>query len=99
MARSQVATPSHLVGNETYSRLVKQGFRRSGMFTYRPYCDGCQACIALRVITQSFNPTAVSAEHSSNMQGFRHGLLRQDLTRSTTNCICDTKMAATQAAA
>jgi hypothetical protein len=48
---------------------------------------------------RAFNPTAVSAEHSSNMQGFRHGLLRQDLTRSTTNCICDTKMAATQAAA
>ncbi len=41
--------PKALVDN-----LLKGGFRRSQNIAYMPYCEGCQACVSVRVLVDEF---------------------------------------------
>src|SRR5690242_10749591 len=43
--------PAALVDN-----LLKGGFRRSQNIAYMPYCEGCQACVSVRVLVAEFEP-------------------------------------------
>lgn len=50
---------THLLGDEPVSlnnALTQAGFRRSQNIAYRPACDGCQACISVRVVADEFQP-------------------------------------------
>jgi leucyl-tRNA---protein transferase len=57
LAQSLIAAPHQLVNTTVYSGLIQQGFRRSGKFAYRPHCEDCKACIAVRLKLDAFKPT------------------------------------------
>ncbi len=51
---------THLVGEragELNNILTHGGFRRSQSIAYRPACDGCRACVSVRVVVDDFRPT------------------------------------------
>lgn len=75
-ARSQVASPSYAIDTTTYSHLIRLGFRRSGLFTYRPCCDSCQACVPMRVLTQAFQPNRSQKRTQTKHQTLTTKLLR-----------------------
>ena len=39
-----------------YPTALSWGFRRSGDLVYRPHCEGCQACVAVRIPVATFAP-------------------------------------------
>lgn len=53
--------------------LTHSGFRRSQMIAYRPACDGCAACVSVRV---------VAAEFTANRTMRRMERLNSDLVRT-----------------
>lgn len=51
---------THLVGQDARSlntQLSRGGFRRSQNIAYRPACDGCSACVSVRVPVNDFGLT------------------------------------------
>jgi leucyl-tRNA---protein transferase len=46
--------PTITPDKDTYTKLLENGFRRSGNNVYRPHCESCQKCIATRVDSNHF---------------------------------------------
>lgn len=54
LAQSLIASPQHLLNGQVYSQLIQQGFRRSGLYVYRPHCERCNACTPVRIVLNDF---------------------------------------------
>ncbi len=51
---------THLLSENAISlnnTLTQAGFRRSQNIAYRPACDGCSACVSVRIIVDDFEPS------------------------------------------
>lgn len=51
---------THLVGEraeQVNDMLSQGGFRRSQNISYRPACEGCKACVSVRVLVDEFKPS------------------------------------------
>ncbi|MGJ7460947.1 arginyltransferase [Halomonas sp. MA07-2] len=46
--------PQESPGQGVYDSLALLGFRRSGRHLYRPHCEGCNACISVRLPVEEF---------------------------------------------
>ncbi|MGA9853325.1 MAG: arginyltransferase [Gammaproteobacteria bacterium] len=55
-ARTIFLDPRITSRNHVYSRLIQQGFRRSGPYLYRPGCEHCHACVPVRIPVRDFQP-------------------------------------------
>lgn len=54
LSQSAVVDPNFDMNTALYSQLIAQGFRRSGDQIYKPYCDGCKACVSSRIPVAQF---------------------------------------------
>ncbi len=85
---------THLVGEkaaEMNELLTLGGFRRSQNIAYRPACEGCRACISVRILAEEFRPTRsmrriarqnddlVGAEHIAEPSSEQYSLFRKYL--------------------
>jgi len=50
-----VVEPGSIRGKSDHTAFSSIGFRRSGDYLYRPHCQGCSACIPIRVMSQEFD--------------------------------------------
>lgn len=56
-ATTMFVDPRASIDLKLYSQLSRLGFRRSGNHYYRPHCEHCRACIAVRLPVYAFRPS------------------------------------------
>jgi arginine-tRNA-protein transferase len=61
--------------------LTHSGFRRSQMIAYRPACDGCSACVSVRVVVDEFNAGRTMRRLARLNSGLVRSIVAPEATR------------------
>lgn len=57
VARLPLRLPARPLNREEFARRLEEGDRRQGVLLYRPACPMCQACEAIRIEVDGFEPS------------------------------------------
>jgi arginine-tRNA-protein transferase len=57
LSRDLIIDPTDPYLPTLFGRALSMGFRRSGGHVYRPHCNGCRACISVRIPVAEFRPS------------------------------------------
>ncbi|MDE1513699.1 MULTISPECIES: arginyltransferase [Vibrio] len=79
MERVAVAIDLPIQSAENYQILLANGFRRSGETIYKPHCDQCHACQALRVAVADFVPSTSQRRLLKQLKQTLHWQLKPEL--------------------
>jgi arginine-tRNA-protein transferase len=69
--RVAVALDPSMHSNSSYEVLLANGFRRSGDTIYKPHCDQCNSCQALRLSIPEFTPSKSQKRLLNKTQSMR----------------------------
>ena len=61
--------------------LTHSGFRRSQMIAYRPACDGCSACVSVRIVVNEFAPSRGQKRIQKRNLDIVRGVVKAEATR------------------
>ncbi len=75
--RVAVALDATMHCGSSYEVLLANGFRRSGDTIYKPHCDSCSACQAIRISIPDFLPSKSQKRLLGKSQGLRWELREQ----------------------
>ncbi len=79
MERVAVALDNAMQSDENYEVLLANGFRRSGDTIYKPHCDNCSACHALRVAIPDFTLSKSQKRLLNKVKGEISWEMKKDL--------------------
>ncbi len=86
--------PTSLIDN-----LLRGGFRRSQNIAYMPYCEGCHACISVRVLVDEFEAGRSMRRVMDKNRAMSRCAARPSRRRSSSPSSAATSMPATPTAA